>query len=132
MLSYLQIEMECENRDRSSRLGDTRLDHQKATTINHVEVRLLRIILERILRKHRELRGMESLILETISAPDLILQGHGKELLALKHYDHTPLGSKDVVVVYREDKQLIITAFLTSDHSKLLSKRRAIWQRPNL
>jgi len=108
------------------------LDHQKATTINHVEVRLLPIILERILRKHRELRGMESLILETTSAPDMILQGHGKELLALKHYDQTPLGSKDVVVVYREDKQLIITAFLTSDHSKLLRKRRAIWQRPNL
>jgi len=108
------------------------LDHQKATTINHVEVRLHPIILERILRKHRELRGMESLILETTSAPDLILQGHGKELLALKHYDQTPLGPKDMVVVYREDKQLIITAFLTSDHSKLLRKRRAIWQRPNL
>jgi hypothetical protein len=132
MLSYLQIEMECENRDRSNRLGGTRLDHQKATAINHVEVGLLRIILERILRKHRELRGMESLILETISAPDLILQGQGRELLALKHYDRTPLGSKDVVVVYREDKQLIITAFLTSDHSKLLRKRKAIWQRPNL
>ena len=124
--------MECENQDRSNRLGDTRLDHQKATTINHVEVRLLPIILERILRKHRELRGMESLIFETTSAPDMILQGHGKELLALKHYDQTPLGSKDVVVVYREDKQLIITAFLTSDHSKLLRKRRTLWQRPNL
>ena len=50
----------------------------------------------------------------------------------MKHYDQTPLGPKDMVVVYREDKQLIITAFLTSDHSKLLRKRRAIWQRPNL
>jgi len=108
------------------------LDYQKATTINHVEVRLLQTILERILRKHRELRGVESLILETTSAPDLILQGHGKELLALKHYDQTPLGSKDVVVVYREDKQLIITAFLTSDHSKLFRKRRTIWQRRTL
>ena len=108
------------------------MHHQKATTINHVEVRLLKVMLERILRKHRELRGMESLILETISAPDLILQGHGKELLALKHYDRTPVGPKNVVVVYREDKQLVITAFLTSDHSKLLRKRRTVWQRPNL
>jgi hypothetical protein len=55
--------------------------------------------------------GTESLILETVSAPDLILQGHGKELLALRHYERTPLGSKDIVVVYREDRQLIITAF---------------------
>lgn len=124
--------MECENQDRSNRFVVRGLDHQKATTINRVEVRLPQIILERILRKHRELGGMESLILETISAPDLILQGHGKELLALKHYDQTPLGPKDMVVVYREDKQLVITAFLTSDHSKLLKKRGTVWQRANL
>jgi hypothetical protein len=131
MLSYLQIKMECENRSHSSQFGDTRLEDQKAKTINHVEVRLLKIILERIRRKHRELRGMESLILETISAPDLILQGHERELLALKHYDQTPLGRKDMVVVYREDKQLVITAFLTSDHSKLLRRRRTVWLRLN-
>jgi len=108
------------------------LAYQKAMTVNHFEVRLHQDVLGRILRKHRELKGMELVILETISAPDLILQGHGQELLALKHYDRTPLGSKDMVVVYREDKQLIITAFLTSYHSRLLRKRRAIWQRPNL
>jgi hypothetical protein len=123
--------MKCLNQDRSSGLGDTRLDYQKATTINRVEVRLLEVVLERILRKHRELRGMESLILETIGAPDLILQGHGKELLALKHYDRTPVGPKNVVVVYCEDKQLVITSFLTSDRSKLLRKRRIVWQRVN-
>jgi hypothetical protein len=47
-------------------------------------------------------------------------------------HDRTPVGSKDVMVVYREDKQLIITAFLTSDRSKLSRKRMAIWQRPSL
>ena len=88
-------------------------------------------MLERIYRKHGELRGLEPLIMETVNEPDLILRGHGKELLAIKYYDSTPLGAKHMVVVYREDKRLIITAFLTSDTSKLLKKRQQLWQRQN-
>jgi len=107
-----------------------RLEYQTATTVNGVEVRLFRTMLERIFRKHGELVDMGSLILETVSAPDLVLEGHAGEVLALKHHDQTPLGPKDMVAIYREDKQLIITAFLTSDPSRLLRKRRTIWQRP--
>ena len=77
-------------------------------------------MLERIFRKHGELVDMGSLILETVSAPDLVLEGHAGEVLALKHHDQTPLGPKDMVAIYREDKRLIITAFLISDPSGLL------------
>ena len=82
------------------------------------------------LRRHAgELRGMEDPILQTISAPDLVLQGYRNELLALKNYPGTPVGAKDMVVVYREDKRLIITAFLTSDRPRLVGKRHVIWLR---
>ncbi len=99
-----------------------------ATTVGGVEVKLYEDTLERIFRKHGELEDTRSLILETVSSPDLVLAGHGSELLAVKHHAETPLGSKDMVVVYREDKQLIITAFLTSDRNKLLKKRRTLWR----
>jgi len=101
-------------------------------TVGGVEVRLFENMLDRIFRKHGELRNLGRLILETVRTPDLVLKGHGKELLALRHYSATPLGPKDMVVIYREDKQLIITAFLTSKSSKLLSKRRTVWQKPRL
>jgi len=39
--------------------------------------------------------------------------GPGKELLAIMHYTSTLLGAKGMIVVYREDKQLIITAFFS-------------------
>ena len=105
------------------------MSYRVAGTISGVEVRLYRDTLERIFRKHGELRNTQSLILETVSAPDVVLAGHDKELLAIRHYTATPLGTKDMVVVYREDKQLIITAFLTSDRFKLSRKRRTVWQR---
>jgi len=104
---------------------------QTATTVNGVEVRLYQDVLERILRKHGELRSMAQLILETVHSPDLVLAGHGNEFLSVRHYPRTAVGSKDMVVVYREDRQLIITAFLTSNRLKLEQKRKAVWQKPN-
>lgn len=112
-------------------IRESHASYRKTTTVDGNEVRLHDDVLERIGRKHGELRGFEPLILETVNDPDLILEGHGRELLAMKHYATTPIGAKHMVVVYREDKQLIITAFLTSDPSKLLRKRQQVWQRRN-
>ena len=110
-------------------LGEDAVSHQTATTVSGTEVRLYKDVPDRILRKHGELRGMETPITDSIASPDLVLAGHGRELVAVKHYAETPLGAKNMVAVYREDKHLIITAFLTSDRSKLVRKRTAIWQR---
>ena len=105
------------------------MSYRVAITISGIEVRLYQDTLEKIFRKHGELRNTRSLILETVSAPDVVLAGHDKELLAIRHYTATPLGVKDMIVVYREDKRLIITAFLTSNRSRLSRKRRTIWRR---
>jgi len=92
-------------------------------------VRLHLRVLERIFRKHIELKNCEDMILETVEKPDYVVQGYNHELLAIKHYEETPRGPKDMVVVYREDKELIITAFLTSKIPKIVRKRRVIWQK---
>ena len=97
----------------------------EATTISGARTRLHEDMLRRILRKHGELNGMEERILDAVRSPDLVVSGYDKELLAIRHYSDTPLGAKDMVVVYREDKQLIITAFLTSDRSKLLKRNNS-------
>jgi hypothetical protein len=92
-------------------------------------IRIYKRILQRIIRKHSELKECEGMIYETIEDPDYIVEGHKGELLAIRHYDITPVGSKDMVVVYREDKGLVITAFLTSKSHKITKKRRIIWQK---
>jgi len=86
-------------------------------------------VLERIVHKHGELAGCEHTILEAVEKPDCIIKGHKREVLALKHYDETPVGPKEVIVAYREDKALIITAFLTSKTHKLLTRRVILWQK---
>ncbi len=68
------------------------MSYRVATTVRGIEVRLYEDTLERILRKHGELEDTPSLILETVSSPDLVLVGHGSELLAVKHHAETPLG----------------------------------------
>jgi hypothetical protein len=102
---------------------------KRARTVSGAVVRLHEHILERILRKHSELMGCEDMILETVRSPDYVLQGHEQELLSIKHYNVTPIGGKDMIVVYREDKELIITAFLTSKADKIIKKRRVVWSR---
>lgn len=98
-------------------------------TVTGIHVRVYKQILQRIIRKHSELEDCQDMIYETIEDPDYIVEGHKRELLAIKHYDITPVGSKDMVVVYREDKGFVITAFLTSKAHKITEKRRIIWQR---
>ena len=100
-----------------------------AKTIHGAKVKLHSDILKRIIRKHGELKGCEHMILETIERPDYIIKGYKHELLAIKHYTETLIGPKDMIAVYREDKELIITAFLTSKTHKLLRRRPIIWQK---
>jgi len=105
------------------------LSFNASKTVTGVTVKLHKLILKRIVSKHSELEGCEEMILDTIRSPDFIIEGHKHELLAIKHYATTPISSKDMVVVYREDKRLVITAFLTSKAHKITEKRRVIWQK---
>ena len=85
------------------------MSFRASRTANGVIVNLYNETFQRIIRKHSELEGCEDMILETVEWPDFIVEGHKRELLAIRHYDVTPVGSKDIVVIYREDKGLIIT-----------------------
>jgi len=85
--------------------------------------------LEKSLKKHVELTGFEDKILEAVKDPDIVLQGHKQEKLALKFYAKTPISPKTLVVVYREDKQIIITAFLTSKADKIIRRRKTLWRK---
>ena len=105
------------------------MSFRASRTVTGVRVKLYRRILRRIIGKHSELEGCEGMILETLEDPDFVVEGHERELLAVRHYDVTPIGSKDMVVVYREDKGIVITAFLTSKAHRITEKRRIIWQR---
>jgi len=105
------------------------LSFKASKTVAGVTVKLYKPILQRIITKHNELEGCENMILETIRSPDFIVEGHKHELLAIKHYASTPIGSKDIVVVYREDKEVVITAFLTSKAHRIIEKRRVVWRK---
>jgi len=105
------------------------LSFRASRTVTGVRVKLYKRILRRIIGKHNELEGCEGMILETLEDPDFVVEGHERELLAVRHYDVTSIGSKDMVVVYREDKGIVITAFLTSKAYRITEKRRMVWQR---
>ena len=105
------------------------MSFRTSRTVSGVIVKLYNETLQRIIRKHSELEGCEDMILETLESPDLIVKGHKHEFLAIRHYDVTPVGPKDMVVIYREDRGRIITAFLTSKAHKIIEKRRVIWQK---
>ena len=101
----------------------------RAKTKGNVYVFLSEDRLRTILKKHPELQESENLIIETVENPDYILQGWHKELIAIRFYTETPVGPKHLVVVYREDKGIIITSFFTSKVSKLLRRRKLLWKR---
>ena len=105
------------------------MSFRASRTVSGVIVKLYNETLQRIIRKHNELEGCEDIIFETLEDPDLVVEDHKRELLVIRHYDVTPVGSKDVVVIYREDRGLIIIAFLTSKMHKIIEKRCVTWQR---
>jgi hypothetical protein len=68
-------------------------------------------------------------VLQTLEDPDIIQAGDFGELLAIRLWPATSLGSKHVVVAYREITQrdgLILTAYLTRRPSRA---RRVMWRR---
>ena len=68
-------------------------------------------------------------VLETAADPDLIQEGDGGELLAIRFYEKTPLTRKHLVVPYKEvtqDDGFILTSYFTGEPSRT---RKTIWKR---
>ncbi|MDA1349766.1 MAG: hypothetical protein O3A47_13020 [Chloroflexi bacterium] len=77
-----------------------------------------------IVEEHNEIAGLRYEILETITAPERVLEGTGGEHLAVREYE----PGKWLVAVYREfeDDGFIITAFWTRRRASL-DRRVQLW-----
>lgn len=93
-----------------------------------VPIRLSEERLAHITRRHPEMQGQETKILETISEPDLIQEGDAGTRIALNHYAATPLTEKFCAVVYREVTEaegFLLTAYFCSRYA---AGRRITWK----
>lgn len=98
-------------------------------SINGVPIRLTDERWQHICDRHPEMLDQRQRILETLSDPDQIQQGDSGELLALRFYTDSPLGSKFLVVAYREispEDGFILTAYFTNRPSP---QRITLWTR---
>jgi len=84
-----------------------------------------------ITESHDYMAGYFHNVLETINDPDYIVAGTEEELVAIKFYKKTHIGSKYLICCYREkDKEgFVITAFMTSKIHSLLKRRKVLWRR---
>lgn len=100
-----------------------------AASHNGIPIRLTDERWTHIVRHHPEMNDQRERVLETLQEPDMIQQGDFGELLAIRHYQKTPLTSKFAVVAYREinlDDGFVLTAYLTSRPSV---RRITLWKR---
>jgi hypothetical protein len=78
---------------------------------------------------HDYMAGNRTLVLETIADPDELLAGEAGETLALRAYSQTNLTAKTAVVVYRDEPDGFITAWLTSRADRVRAKGVQVWIR---
>jgi len=85
--------------------------------------------IEHIMHKHPEVEPYLDKVIETVEKPDLLIQGELGEIKALKFYESLHIGSKYMVVPYREkgNEGFIITAYFTSSLNRVRGK--TIWRR---
>jgi len=84
-----------------------------------------------ITESHDYMAGYFHGVLETIDDPDYIVAGKKEELLAIKFYKKTHVGSKYLICCYREKNKegFVITAFMSSKIDDILKRRKALWRR---
>ena len=98
-------------------------------SVKGVPIRLTPERLEHIERRHPEMREQEDRILETLASPDYVQVGDSETLIAIKHYEKTPLTRKYCSTVYRElseEDGFVVTAYLTNRPALW---RKVIWKR---
>ena len=93
-------------------------------SVNDIPIRFPDERWNHIREQHGELSEFRSDILETISAPERIVEGSRGERLALREVE----PGKYLVVIYREFQQdgFIITAYLTR-RLTTINQRKQLW-----
>ena len=93
------------------------------------KIKLTHGSVEHIIQKHPEVEPYIDKIIETVEKPDFLIQGEFGETKALKFYESLHIGSKYMVVPYRQkdNEGFIITAYFTSSLNRVRGK--IIWRR---
>jgi hypothetical protein len=101
----------------------------RVVSVHGVPIRLMEKQWAHIVENHDYMGGCIDIVLETVSDPDVIVQGWTDELIAMKHYAKTVISEKDAVVVYKEEGEdgFVITAFMTSSPERI-RKRGIVWR----
>jgi hypothetical protein len=100
-----------------------------ALSVNNVNIRLTDERWQHIVDGHPEMASERERVLRTIEEPDLVLVGDFGELLGVRHWPVTAVGSKFIVVAYREVDHadgFVLTAYLTRRPSQ---SRSILWKR---
>jgi len=94
-----------------------------------LRIKLSKKVLDHIVARHPEVKAYTRKIIKTVQDPDLIIKGLRGEFKALKLYTTLHIGTKYMVVVYRElhEEKVIITAYFTSNVAKV--KGEVIWRK---
>jgi len=94
-----------------------------------MEIKLSKRVLGHIVTRHPEVAAYTREIVEAVQNPDLIVKGLRGEFKALKFYTGIHVGSKCLVVVYREfrEEKVIMTAYFTSNIGKV--KGEVLWRK---
>ena len=99
-----------------------------ARSINGKEIRLTFRQWAHIVESHDYMAGNLERIMETVGAPDCVVDGTRREVIVLRHYEKTNISEKNSVVVYKEDDGFVITAFFTS-RPETITRRGVLWKR---
>ena len=76
-----------------------------------------------IVENHDEVAGYYDAVLETVASPDILMQGYGGSLVAVRTYGR----QRHLYVVYRQvsrDDGFIITAYF----SRKVDRKKAVWK----
>jgi len=94
-----------------------------------MRIKLSKRVLDHIVARHPEVAVYTHEIIKAVRNPDLVVKGLRGELKALKFYPALHIGSKYLVVIYRNfhEEKVIITAYFTSSMARV--KGEVIWRK---
>ncbi len=103
--------------------------NKETISVSGVKIRLTNESIDHIIRKHQEVKPYLEKVIKTVEKPDLLIQGELGEIKALKFYESLHIGSKYMVVPYREKGKegFIITAYFTSSLDRV--RGAIVWRR---
>jgi NADPH-dependent curcumin reductase CurA len=98
-------------------------------SINNIPIRVSDERVSHIFENHPEMKSQLERIIKTLEKPELITKGDSGEVLAIKHYNKSPVtNNKYLIAVYKELSMdgFLITAYYTRKYNL---NREVLWKR---